>query len=193
MGWVSVLIAFIALIISVKSCSLSKESNKIAKEAFLNSKNSFNIEQRPRLTLTPKRFKDNDTFIKISNTDTTLIFECQLEMKNVGKVPAKSITLPKAFATGIKIPSGTPIAITLPPVIALAPNDHLNIRCRVTLGLTKPDIEATLKNWESPDKSITLQVPCSYSSELDQSVTYETKVAVKFYKNEVVVLKYEMD
>lgn len=190
---ISCLVAIFALIVSVRSCGLSKESNKTAKEALLTSKNYFIIEQRPRLILTPKRFKDNNSFVKISNTDTSLTFECQLEVKNVGKVPAKKISLPKAIATNVKMLSGAPVSFTLPPEVTLAPNDHINMCCRSTFGLTKQDIEATLKIWESPDANMTLQIPCFYSSELDPSVRYKTKVALKFYKNEVKILKYEME
>lgn len=187
------LISLISLFVAVLSYNRSKEANKIANEALSNSKSNFIIEQRPRIILTPQRFKDNNNFVKISNTDDTITFKCQFEIKNVGNIPAKNISLPKTFTTIINSPTNTPISLSLPPPITLAANEPYHLTFAATLKLTKSGIEDILKKWESPDENMALQVTCFYSSELDRSVIYKTTKAVRLYKNQVELLASEME
>ncbi|MFH1363881.1 MAG: hypothetical protein ABIH45_06720 [Candidatus Omnitrophota bacterium] len=203
----SALVAVISLIVSIKSCDLSKDgieiaqnstriandSNRLAEEALQNAKHNFITEQRPWLTLTPKRFKDSGTFLKISNTTTTFTIKSQIEIRNIGKVPARNIHLPSKAISGINLTPGAHPVFTIPPNTTLAPDDSFILSGTCTLMQTESDLKETLKLWESSDANIDLIIPCFYTSELEPSKEYKTKVYFKFFMDSINRLFYEME
>ena len=125
-------VSLIALIASIKACSISdaakraaEDSNRISHEALENSKRVFALEKRPYLTLKPVKFSDTATFLKVRTDELVVTTEVCFEMINNGQTPAKNISFPGTLAVStepaVLVPGANP-QVKMPLPIALGPS-----------------------------------------------------------------------
>ena len=88
-GLIPIVIAGISLLVSYCSYQVAKDSNRIATEALNVSKQNFALEKRPYISLSPKKFKEEEKFILASEKENGIELKVQFEMKNTGQLPAK--------------------------------------------------------------------------------------------------------
>lgn len=188
---ITAIVAVIALVVSIRSCQRAQESIKIAKESLKSSKEFFILENRPFITLEPSKFKETDSYLKISSKGKMVSAEIQYRMKNVGNQPAKDISLPDVIALNVGLRKGAPITINLPSNITLGPGKSVFLSLRTGMKIDTDSIGNYVE--ELASNGITLQMIVFYLSELEPSKRYETKVVNKIYKDRVIVLRSEMN
>lgn len=210
----STVIALVAIVISMRSCSISskavgiseesnrisKESNVIAKEALENSKILSLTEQRPYIIIEPKKFKDTDSFLKVSRVqdDKQIRMEVSYNIKNVGLLPAKNISFPKVVVANIhtKDKKSPKVTVYMPTKgITLGHDQSYNVSFGIEgiYQLKKKGIKEIFDEYNSEKFNVTMQIILFYENELEPSKKYKTLGLYKISKNRVIIIKTEME
>jgi hypothetical protein len=180
---VAIIISIFALVISIRSCVLSKQSLEFAN--------------RPYLTIKPVKFKDTDSYLKITvdYDKLSLSVKTYLEMTNLGKTPAKNVLCPEnAFFTFQGQNKEIPFKYVPFPNSNIGPGDTQPLTSDVTmLKRTRQAIQADVEGINSGKGFIILNIPITYSSILDSSKKYSTVVRYKIYKDKIELIKSEIE
>ena len=192
-----------ALAVSIKSCNISseaeknaRESNRIADEALKTAQEFFLKENRPYIILKPNRFKENNFFYnyEISRLNNSVKIDFSYEMKNIGTVAAKKV-LP--FRKLLYKPGGnTDLKYKLlSKEITLGPTEDIRIRLDVKMEWDeKEQFEKYVDEIISEKGTwFVLQLGVDYVSEVDTSLKYSTLVKNKILKDQAMLLKSEFE
>jgi len=77
----AIVVAGIACLISIRSCSISKQ-------AFDTTRAQFLAEKRPYLVVTPAKFLKSDKYLEVEKMkDGRVKLHLQLKLENIGNVP----------------------------------------------------------------------------------------------------------
>lgn len=179
----SIVMAGIACIIAIRSCSISQEALKTSRTQFL-------AEKRPYIVVSPNKFSKTGKYLEIEKLkDGKVKLHIQLKLENIGNIAAtdiRSSELP-VFGKEGKIPSrleGTPSPL------ALGPGQHIyrNYAFRFSgskPGYAKNAADGLRKNpmeiWES----------VLYRSEIDNTISYETRIGYRVSPEETNLLFQE--
>ena len=184
--YVSVGISIAAIAISIRSCSLSKQSNQIAENALNHTKKAFISENRPYLILQPVKDKEKGFFIDLSLTEKDTILTSTFEIYNAGNTPAQSVSTKglRVIAKNISLSDDLMTNLKALPVISLGPGEKRFIKFHSRIGFKSGNDENVKKNTtgvviaESIKFRITL--PLSYSSHMDDTKQFRTTVTYEF-------------
>jgi len=185
----------ISLGISAKSCRVAENARKIAGDSLETSRYQFIQINRPYIILCPKRYK-NGLFWKVKQHDNTVVIDLQFEIKNVGNVSAKNISLPNEFSVGPKIKL-SPNAVgkyIKPDKVTLGPGDELIAAAKFILEYgNEEEAQINLEHIVSgKSEGVTMLFSVDYTNELDVSKKYRTFMENLIHKDSVRVLKSEM-
>jgi hypothetical protein len=181
----AIIISLVALIISIKSCTLSKQS--------------MEITNRPYLSLKPVKFGKSDFYLNITDNPSklSLSVETTFEIMNPGKTPATDIQCPE-HATGILQNLTTPnIQSSEMPVhftpcqnTSIGPGESHYIVLDMTVeNINRNDFRTDLEFFNSGKGFIVWKIPISYSSIIDPSKHYNTEVSYKVFKDRIVFVE----
>jgi hypothetical protein len=195
-------IASFALCVSIKSCQISKDATKISKdsniianEAVESTKYHFIQINRPYLIIAPKKFEDGK-FWKLDQINNQVQAIFRYELKNVGNVAAKDISLPNrlVFGPGMKIQKEAPLTFTKPGKVTIGPGDHFVVTVTTLMGYN--DEETAKKNLEyltsNKSEGVTFMLSVDYTNELEDSQKYRTFVENRIHNDKAMILRSEM-
>ncbi|MGD0022754.1 MAG: hypothetical protein ABSC54_10680 [Smithellaceae bacterium] len=177
--YLTLFIAAIALIVSIKSCSSSNKSIEIAEKTFI-------ITNRPYLILNPVKDKEKGFFIEFLFDDKGYALKATFEVYNAGKTPAKNINIEDYMFRGY---IGEHVAFSeksfpkSTTVISLGPGEKKTMSLYVPLEY-KPNNEKIVSR---DTRSITgnnvtfiITLPLIYSSDVDELKRFKTMVVYEF-------------
>lgn len=98
---ISLIAAGIAMCVSIRSCSVANDANKIAKESLEQTDIQFYKANRPYLLIVPQKFKDSNECIKTESTENELKFQLRLNITNGGNAVAENIRIPDTMLTNM--------------------------------------------------------------------------------------------
>lgn len=207
---VMVIAVIISILISSKSCQISdiaektahnavqisKESNKIAKEALDTSKYQFIQVNRPYLIVGPAKY-DNGEFWKITQESNVVVVNFKYKIKNVGNVAAKDIKIPDKIVLGpkTKLSKGAPLLFQKETgKVTLGPGDDYIFVVGTKLGYEDEDKAKKNLEYFRSDRSegVTFQISVEYANELDGSQRYRTFMMNKIHNDTAKIIKSEM-
>lgn len=186
------LFAAISMFISIKSCNISKEARKDAKDALQTSQCQFLQINRPYIILNPKKF-DNGWFWKVDQNEKQVEITLKYEIKNVGNVTAKDISLPdKIFVGNLK--NDTPVVYKKMGKVTLGPGDDFIIESKMAMGYENEELAKKQLDYLISDKSAntTFLLSVNYANELDESQKYRTFVENRIHNDKALLVKSEM-
>jgi len=189
-----VLIALFALMVAVRSCQRSNDAHSTAIEALATAERHFVQEHRPYLVITPSKFKDDNTYVKLSRDGNRIEVKIRYEIMNRGNVPAKDISSPTSYVLGneINLPK---FQLRPPPVITLGPGDTTVVEWGTEQEYATGDVaRKEMEYFASPQwKGANLYFGVTYHNGLEPSLAYTTVVAHIFKKDTTILLKSEMN
>jgi hypothetical protein len=180
---VTIILAFIACIVSIRSCSISQEALKTASAQFV-------AEKRPYLVVVPAKFTTSNKYLEIEKMEGERIrLRLRLKLENIGNVAAidiRSTELPVIGKQG-PIPGkfeGTPTSLELGPGQHIYKNHNVHFSGN-EVGYAKKTLSDLRKNpveiWES----------VRYRSEIDSTVAYETGIGYRISADNAILLFQE--
>lgn len=180
---VTIIVAVIACIASVRSCSISKEALKTTSEQFI-------AEKRPYLVVAPAKFTKSNKYLEIEIIKGEGVrLHLQLKLENIGNVAAIDISSTELPVIGKQGPIPTKSEGTLTP-LALGPGQHIyrNYDLRFSgnkIGYAKKTVDGLRKSpveiWES----------VRYRSEIDSTIEYEMRIGYRVSTEETNLLFQE--
>lgn len=179
----TITVAVIACIASIRSCSISKEALKTATSQFI-------AEKRPYLVVGPAKFSKSNKYLEIEKTkDGRVRLHFQLKLENIGNVAATDIQSEVLPAIGKQGPIPTK-AERIPNPLALGPGQHLYRNYDYHFSGNEADyakktVESLRRNpveiWES----------IRYRSEVDSTIEYETRTGYRVSADDTNLLFQE--
>lgn len=185
---ITVIVACVALWVSIRSCQISKDATETSKFHFIQV-------NRPYLIIAPKKFEDGK-FWKLAQINNQVQVILQYEVKNVGNVAAKDISTPDKLVFGPSkiLQKGAPVIFRKPGKITLGPGDDFTLTATVLMDHT--DEEAAKKDVKhlTSEKSegVTFLLSVDYTNELDESQKYRTFVENKIHNEQAHIIRSEM-
>lgn len=208
--------AVISICISIRSCKIStnaeknstnaieisENSNKIATEANKISKNAFETSQyqflqinRPYIVVAPKKFEDK-LYWKVTQQENKVLIDLKYEIKNVGNVSARNISIPDKLSVGhnMKLKKDSILSFKIPDKVSLGPGDDFVITTNVIMQYENEEDANTNYTHFTSDESegVTYLFSVNYTNELDESQKYRTFMQNRIHNDRAVILKSEM-
>ncbi len=191
----ALILSFVALFVSIKSCKNSTNANDLAKKAISSSEKQFILTNRPFVTLDSEKYEDGNYF-KIERKGRSVYFEFKIKAENVGNAVAKNVMIPnkdKARVSGEE-PFVLKELSFAKLDLSLAPGE--DIYYQTNIELEKDTEEEAIKyyelvqsdDWEGLENGFAL----IYENELDVSEKYMTQVSYQILKKQVKVSKSEI-
>jgi len=189
------LIAIIGLFASIGSIMLSKDSNRIANDALETSRFHYIQINRPYIAISPKAYSDG-LYWKLVREGSAVRATLKYELKNIGNVAAKDITLPNLLAIGptTNLKKGAELDYTRPQPLTLGPGDNLRMTPSIFMGFEDEEAASlNLKRWASgKSKGMTFLVSVEYKSELDGSKKYRSFMENRINRDRAQIIRSEM-
>jgi len=187
-----VIIAVIALAVSIRSCKISNKAQRIANDALEASERQFLEENRPYLIIEPVPFKETGSYFKIEQEEDRIKITLNYRMTNIGSVIAQNIIHP-SIATFYENKEPTVILPAKVTPISLGPGQKISANMWVMLEkIADVSIDEYIEGFYSGKNKITHQFPVRYFTELKPSLTYNAIVEYEIYTDHVIILKSEM-
>lgn len=188
--WIPILIAIVAVYVSVRA-------NHTAADALETSKYQFVQINRPYIILSLKKY-DNGQFWEVTQIDKAVEVKIKYEIKNVGNVAAKNISLPDKIKVDIVGPKvnpkqAVPIIFQKPGKITLGPGDSFITEARLRMEYDNAKDARKNKEYHISDEyeGDIFQLSIDYTNELEGSQKYRTFVLNKIHNNEAQIIKSE--
>ena len=179
----AIVVAGIACVISIRSCSISKEALETTRAHFI-------AEKRPYLVISPAKFPKSDKYLEVEKMKGGGVsLHLQFKLENIGNIAATDIRSEKLPVIGKEGQIPTKFEGPLSP-LALGPGQHVyrNYIFRFSgseAGYTKKTADGLRKNpieiWES----------VHYRSEIDNAVEYETRIGYRVSMEDINLLFQE--
>lgn len=171
---ISIIVAFVALGVSIKVAIYNRISRQIIN--------------KPELVIRPVKLEDTDTYLKCSRNGKTVLFEYNLQIKNKGNIAAKNITFPDRphlpeFEKE-KVEYNKPQAITIEQGETVYTVSGFTIQFKSVRQAIKMIELTDAPSWPG----ITFEVEIKYKSDLEPDVQYIKKVGFQISKKEVLLL-----
>ncbi|MCP3931299.1 MAG: hypothetical protein GY705_19615 [Bacteroidetes bacterium] len=188
-GWIKYLalgISIIAIAISIRSCSLSKQSNEIAQNALNHAKKSFISENRPFLILQPVKDKDKGFFIDLQLDKKDAILISSFEIHNAGNTPAINISTKGLRVIGRNLSFSDDLKENIKPVpvISLGPGEKRFLKFHTRFGFKSGDNKRVRDNKievvVAENIKFRITLPLSYNSHIDGTKQFKTTVTYEF-------------
>lgn len=183
-SFITLIIAAIALVVSIKSCYNAKNAVEISQRQFLE-------ENRPYLLIEPVAFKKTDSYFKIDRNKDEVKINIRYRLTNIGNTIAKNIISPNQAI--IQYREETDAFLSKVTPISLGPNQKINI---IVWFLFKrkgdASIEGFINSYYSGKSHISHEFPVKYSTDLEPSLTYHTIVKHKISTDHAELLRSEM-
>jgi hypothetical protein len=177
------ILSILSIIVTIVACFISYHALKISKSQFI-------AEKRPYLVVAPAKFSKSDKYLEIEKTkDGKATLHFQLKIENIGNVAATSITSEALPVFGRQAQILTTTDIIVNP-LELGPGQHVyrNYILRFSgeqTNYAKATTDSLKKNpmeiWES----------FRYSSEVNNTVVYETRIGYRVSVEDVNLLFQE--
>lgn len=206
-----VMVLFVAgsIVISIKSCTISENAEKAAKNAIEVSENSNRIAgealeiskyqfiqvNRPYIIISPKKY-ENGQFWKVNQKGKAVEIDLQYEIKNVGNIAAKNVSLPEKLVVGPKmnLREGASIIFQKTGKVTLGPGEDFIVT--IQMKIEYDNIEDARKNQEhfisDKSKGTLFQLSVNYTNELDEAQKYRTFMMNRIHNDTAQVIKSEM-
>lgn len=180
---VTIAVAVIACVASIRSCSISREALKTANSQFI-------AEKRPYLVVGPAKFSKSGMYLEVEKTnDGKVQLHFQLKIENIGNVAAINIRSEVLPAIGNQGPIPTKPE-RLPNPLTLGPGQHVyrnyvyhfsgneaDYAKKAVLSMKRKPVEI----WES----------IHYGSEIDNNIEYETRIGYRMATDDTNLLLQE--
>ena len=171
---ISICIAIIALVVSIKVASDSKASRQIIN--------------KPELVIRPVKFENTDTYLKCSRNGYIVSFEYNLQIKNRGNISAKNITFPaKPYLPEFKKEK---VKYNEHQSITIEQGENVFAASGFEIQFTSSEkASKIIKLIDEPSwPGITFSIEIKYKSELEPDVQYIKKVGFQISKEEALLL-----
>lgn len=189
------LIAVFAVIISVKSCSLSQESLNTSINAIEVSKKQFIQINKPFISLKPTK-NSNERYFEIVQKEKIVALKIKFEIKNLGNVAATNIHPPSNITVPKKMfdPEGYQLDFNLPPNTVLGPSESAFVYMEIETGhKTVDDAEQYVSDLLDENKDgVTILFPVNYQSEIDQNIKYRLIEEYRIKDATAILLRSEL-
>jgi type II secretory pathway pseudopilin PulG len=193
---VSAVVAVVSMIVSVRGCQISESANRTAQNALDKSQQQFIQLNRPYVTITPKKGADG-RYWNLAQQDKSWVINVRYEIKNVGNVVAKDVSLPNKVSIRLSANREEESPVTYkrtPAGFALGPGESVRIdmimivHCK-TSDDAKRDLESLVSR---KSNGVLISAPVDYTNELDKSQKYRTFVVTRFFSDRALLIKQEM-
>jgi tetratricopeptide (TPR) repeat protein len=183
--------AIVAVIASIRSCSISGTARDLASEANKIAKSSLELN-RPYIILSPER-NDAGEFYSAKITKDGVSLVVGIKMENKGSVPAKDISLPEKAVLGADLQSSPKVSLSLPSKVTLGPGDHMYLMLEGSWAISGEQSKKNMvEEVSKPEMYYRVAFGVRYASEVNQSWEYVTFVDYGIRRKDVTVLKSEM-
>ena len=187
------IIAFMALVVAIRSCFISEEAIKIANDSFEASQKQFIKEYRPIIEISLNR-QDNELYWKVTKTDNLrLRFHIEFIIMNRGTATAMNIKLPKIGKyINNEVPSNSfrvqnRSTLSLPPGSARVQPYEFFMGPYSSLEKFEKAFKAFSTG--SGENVITIGNELSYRNEMDQTKVYKTPIEFKITGQKYDIIK----
>jgi len=186
------IISVISVFCSIYAVFVSKEGNRISKNAIKTSEYQFLRLNRPYILVKPKKIDDTNDYIKISRDGNKIRCEVAYVVTNVGTAPAAYIRYPQSIIAEPNIPV---VELHLPSQLPLAPNDKYEMGYIIESSCkTEKDAQYQVAKFQDPNwQGMIVGIPVNYDNGLDFRQMYVTNVRIKFRVKEAYILKEEFE
>jgi hypothetical protein len=171
---ISIIVAFVALGVSIKVAIYNRTSRQIIN--------------KPELVIRPVKLEDTDTYLKCSRNGRTVWFEYNLQIKNKGNIAAKNITFPdRPYLPEFKkekVVHREHQAITIEQGESVFAPSGFSIKFASTSKAIKMMDLIDDPSWPG----ITFGIEVRYKSDLEPDVQYIKKVGFQISKEEALLL-----
>lgn len=171
---ISICVAIVALVVSIKVAIENKTSKRIIN--------------KPELVIRPIKLEDTDTYLKCSRNGKTVSFEYNLQIKNKGNIAAKNITfpnrpyLPEFEKEKVEYNEHQAITIEQGESVYAVSGFSINFTSKSKAIKIMELIDNPL--WPG----ITFSIEVRYKSDLEPDVQYIKKVGFQISKKEALLL-----
>lgn len=168
-----------SLIYSSKANQISEEANRISEKALSQAMKAYTDELRPRLQLKPTKY-DGIT-LRAKQLENKIIFYVDITMKNVGKFTATNITSVESWKFVVDNIELTPDKIPpFPDTLSLSHTQDVHINRYFTYTNKNTEtIKKIMALWNKETAFVTGDITVNYSddsSEHDYSVSASYKL-----------------
>jgi len=192
-----IVISIIALSASIASCIISKQANQLSKQAIETSTDQFFKENKPYITLKPRKIKEVQSYYKYTllPEQNAVAMELEYEIKNIGKVAAKDVAVFDKLQVG-KSSTKTEIrGMNLPNKITFGPGENFILGVQFLVGWDNKESYEKYVQKLSSEKGpeLTIKMGMSYLSEFNPKQSFNSAVANKITKQRAKIIKIEYE
>lgn len=190
------IVALLALAISVKSYSVSKQSNQLSQQAIEISTEQFFQVNRPYIVLKPIKFKFSQNYYEyiLQPEKNTVTIVLQFEIRNKSNVAAKDVAGSSKAMVGKSFSDLEAIDINPPNKLTLGPDEYYTSVITYSTVWSKESYEKYVQKLSSEKGvELTVRVGVTYLSELNPEQSFSSGVVTKITKHtaEAIDIKYE--
>lgn len=180
---VTIVVAVIACVASIRSCSISREALNTATSQFI-------AEKRPYLVVGPAKFSKSGTYLEIEKTrDGKAKLHFQLKIENIGNIAATDIRSEVLPAIGKQGPIPTKPE-RLPSPLALGPGQH--VHRNYVYEFSGNEVDYAMKSVASLKRNpLEIWEAIRYRSEIDSTIVYETRIGYRVVADDTNLLFQE--
>lgn len=188
---ITIVMATIAIAISIWSLKISHEANIISKDSLENSKKTFIKEQRPRLQLKPAKHKGIALQCRLMGNK--IIFTVNINMKNNGKITANNIVVLQDSMRIVITNNEIDFKNSENPIVAtsLSPDQDYNLERELIFTRDDPNsIKDILTSWKKGKLYVFADINIKHtdlSSENEYTVFGKYKLSI--YKDIIIDYK----
>jgi len=180
-----------------RAIRVSEDSNETAKKALAASREQFLKENRPYVVLAPQKFEDSQEFYRyeLIPDRKAVKVSVQYRIENIGRAAARDIEVFRELKVGEGPSKARRIAFAPPRRITLGPREEYTMAVELVIGLKgKAAYDDYVRKLMSQAGTwVHVQVSALYSSEVEASERFKTKVAHRIYKRRAIVLKSDFE
>jgi hypothetical protein len=201
LDYIMLIIVAFSLFVSFKSYQISDDAKKIAEQALNTTNKQFIQTNRPYILIEPKKF-DDGMYWDIGLKKNIITIKLKFELKNVGNVTAKDLSIPDvAVHQNVVVHQKKIISKDVYNVesnnagkISLGPGDIVFINPESMMTFENEGEAKTyyLKATSEKAMGLVFQLPVEYTNELDQTQRYRSLVMAKIYNEEATILKSDL-
>jgi hypothetical protein len=183
LSFAALIIAIIACVTAIRSCSVSQEAINVSKSHFI-------AEKRPYLVISPAKFTKGDKYLEVEKTkDGKVKFHFQFKIENIGNVAATGIRSEVIPVIGNQGPIPTKIE-SVPHPLELGPGQHIYRNYVLNFAgnhsnYARSTVDSLKKNpaeiWEA----------FRYGSEVSKDVEYTVRIGYRISVDETNLLFQE--
>lgn len=185
---ITIIFSVTALIISIRSCQISKKSVDLADEA-----NRIAVAvAKPSLLLEAKKFKDGSFIRVIRDSDTTATIEFDSRVQNNSNITVRNITLPNIMAFyQFKVSDSMKVVCPFNKAY-LAPNQEFDITISVKIASSAIDsFDDYLIGIEQNRNSFRLRIQVIFISDIEKDKEYSVYTIYEIYNNKAILIESE--